>query len=251
MKNYQDAYGQVLLSVYNGDDNFEIIEREDGYIDAGHAARYFTPYKDWHSHQRKAMRYVKGRVLDIGCGVGRHSLYLQERGYDVLGIDVSPLAIKVCTERGLKNTRIMSITQVSSKLGTFDTILMLGNNFGLFGSWKRARWLLRKFHKMTSESGRIIAETLDPYRTTEPSHFEYHKRNKNKGRMPGQVRIRIRFKKYIGNWMDYLFVSKEEMEEILTDTDWKVRKYLDSKGAAYIAIIEKVMVHDKKGKDLR
>jgi ubiquinone/menaquinone biosynthesis C-methylase UbiE len=37
------------------------------------------------------MKYVKGRrVLDIGCGVGRHALYLQNeerQGFDVLGID--------------------------------------------------------------------------------------------------------------------------------------------------------------------
>jgi cyclopropane fatty-acyl-phospholipid synthase-like methyltransferase len=39
--------------------------------------------------EKKSMGYVKGRtVLDIGCGPGRHALYLQnERGFDVLGID--------------------------------------------------------------------------------------------------------------------------------------------------------------------
>jgi 2-polyprenyl-3-methyl-5-hydroxy-6-metoxy-1,4-benzoquinol methylase len=44
----------------------------------------------------EAMQFVKGRVLDVGCGEGRHSLYLQEKWFDVLGIDISPLAIKVC-----------------------------------------------------------------------------------------------------------------------------------------------------------
>jgi 2-polyprenyl-3-methyl-5-hydroxy-6-metoxy-1,4-benzoquinol methylase len=38
------------------------------------------------------MQFVKGRVLDVGCGAGRHSLYLQEKGFDVLGTDISPLA---------------------------------------------------------------------------------------------------------------------------------------------------------------
>ena len=76
------------------------------------------------THQQQAMQHAKGRVLDIGCAVGRHALYLQEQGHDVLGIDVSPLAIKTCKLRGLKNVRIIPITQASqNKLGTFDTLL--------------------------------------------------------------------------------------------------------------------------------
>ncbi|NQT82293.1 class I SAM-dependent methyltransferase, partial [bacterium] len=79
------------------------------------------------------MRLARGKVLDIGCGAGRNSLYLQQKGLDVLGIDLSPLAIMVCQLRGFKKARVMSITEVDSRLGTFDTIVMYGNNFGLFG----------------------------------------------------------------------------------------------------------------------
>jgi len=78
------------------------------------------------------MRYAKGRILDIGCGGGRISLYFQRKGSDVLGIDVSPLAIKVCKLRGLRKARVMSITGVSPRLGKFDTILVIGNDFGLY-----------------------------------------------------------------------------------------------------------------------
>ena len=64
---------------------------------------------------------------------------------DIVGIDHSPLAIRVCRERGVRNASVLPITQVSAnKLGMFDTIVMTGNNFGLVGSRKRARWLLRR-----------------------------------------------------------------------------------------------------------
>jgi len=33
------------------------------------------------------------RILDVSCGIGRHSIPLAERGYDVLGLDLSPLFI--------------------------------------------------------------------------------------------------------------------------------------------------------------
>ncbi|MEW5759656.1 MAG: hypothetical protein AB1779_02695, partial [Candidatus Thermoplasmatota archaeon] len=93
--------------------------------------------------------------------------------------------------------------------------------------------------RITSENGRIIAESIDPYKTEKPEHLEYHKFNKRRGRMPGQARIRIRYKKYVTPWFDYLLVSKEEMKSILRATRWRIKKFIGSKGSPYITIIEK------------
>ena len=106
-------------------------------------------------------------------------------------------------------------------------------------NFRKAQRLLRKFHKMTSEHALIIATTRNPYKTDDPVHLEYHKSNKRKGRMGGQVRIRSRFRQYIGRWFDYLLVSEEEMKEILLNTGWRVRDFLDSENSNYLAIIEK------------
>jgi len=241
LKSHQDAHGHAFMDYLKGKGGFEIVERDDGYFDVSGGPRlYFTEYKEWAEHEKEAMKYVRGKVLDIGCGAGRHVLYLQNKGFDVLGIDISPLAIKVCKLRGLKKAKVLSITQISSKLGKFDTILMMGNNFGLFGNPKRARWLLKKFHKITKEKGRIIAETRDPYKTDNPDHISYHEWNRKRARLPGQVRIRIRYKKYVTPWFDYLFVSKEELKEILAGTGWKPVKFIDSRAGLYIAVIDKM-----------
>jgi len=40
-----------------------------------------------------ASRVAPGPALDIGCGTGTNALWLAQRGFDVLGVDVSPLAI--------------------------------------------------------------------------------------------------------------------------------------------------------------
>jgi hypothetical protein len=164
---------------------------------------------------------------------------LQKIGHDVLGIDSSPLAIKVCKLRGLKQARVMPIEELDFKPSSFDTVIMLGSNFGLFGSFEKARRLLKKLHKMTSKNGLIIASTRDTYKTDIADHLEYHKRNKEKGRMPGQLRVRIRFRKCVGRWFDYLIVSKKEMEQIFKGTGWKIREFIDSGNSAYIAAIEK------------
>ncbi|MFQ5758429.1 MAG: class I SAM-dependent methyltransferase [Candidatus Bathyarchaeia archaeon] len=241
LKPEEDAYGQEVWAYYQGREVSEIVERDDGYFRASGGAKiYFSEYEDWNPIEKRAMGYVKGRVLDIGCGAGRHSLHLQKKGFDVVGIDISLLAIKVCKLRGLKKAKVMSIEEVDFKTNSFDTIIMMGGNFGLFGSFKQARRLLKRFHKMTSENALIIADTRDPYKTDNPAHLEYHRLNKEKGRMGGQVRIRIRFRKYVGRWFDYLMVSKEEMKGILKETGWNVKEFIDSEDSGYLAIIGKV-----------
>ena len=238
----QDAYGHLLLDYHNGRENVEIVEREDGFIDISRFGplNYFAEYEDWAEHQKLAMAYATGRVLDIGCGAGRHCLYLQEQGHDVLGTDISPLAIQTCQHRGLKNALVMPVTQVSSKIGTFGTILMMGHNFGLVGNYKRAKWLLRRFAAMTTDTAKIIAETLNPYQTEEPCHLAYHQFNRDRGRMSGQLRLRIRYRQYITPWFDYLFVSKTEMEDILDGTSWRVERYIDAANTpTYVAILTK------------
>lgn len=240
LKDYQDAHGHEIYDYLNGRGGYEIVERDDGYVDdSGGAKDYFAEYKDWPPHQKKAIQYARGRVLDIGCGAGRCLLYLQQKGLDVMGIDISPLAVKVCKRRGIQNVGVLSITQVSSKLGVFDTIIMFGNNFGLFANCDRARRFLKRFHKVTSAKARIIAESGDPYQTNMPEHLQYHKLNRKRGRMPGQVRIRVRYKKYVTPWFDYLLVSKNEMADILNGTGWRIEQLFVSTWAPYAVVIGK------------
>ena len=243
LQDRHDAFGHEIYDYLNssgGRGIVEICERDDGYIDVSSGTEmYFSEYKDWPAFEKEAMEYARGRVLDIGGGAGRHSLYLQGKGLEVLAIDNSPLAIEVCKMRGLRNTRVISINQINSTLGIFDTVLMMGNNFGLFGSFDGARRLLRRFSKITSENGRIIAQTNDVYKTDAPEHLDYHEFNRKRGRMAGQIRLKVRYKTYATPWFDYLMVSKEEMENILDGTDWKVNVFVDSDGPVYTAIIDK------------
>ena len=239
LKAEEDAFGQAFLATYKGAEVEQIIERDDGYVNSDSTKGYFSGYEAWPQDEQKAMEFVKGRVLDIGCGAGRHSLYLQNKGFNVFGIDNSPLAIKVCKLRGLKKAKVMPLEEVNFKPNTFDAILMMGNNFGLFGNPKKAKRLLRRFHKITTNDALIITTSNDPYKTDNLAHLQYHKMNKRKGRMGGQVRIRVRYQKYKGRWFYFLMVSKEEMAQILSNTGWKVQEFLDRGTSYYTAIIKK------------
>lgn len=113
LKDYQDAFGHAILDYHKGTRNFEIVERDDGYIDSAPVETYFSKYKDWPKIYKEAMGYVNRKVLDIGCGAGRHLIYLQEKRINGTGIDISPLAVKVCKMRGIKNVKNIPITKVS------------------------------------------------------------------------------------------------------------------------------------------
>jgi SAM-dependent methyltransferase len=243
IKPEQDAYGQELLAFMQGEEVHEIIEREDRFIDASSdsPAVYFSEFSDWPKIEQEAIQYAQGRVLDVGCGAGRVCLYLQEKGLEVLGIDNSPLAIEVCKQRGVENLSLTPLSQVSSRLGIFDTVIMFGNNFGLFESFAKAGHRLRKFIRLTSPQARILAESNDIYQTEDPDHLAYQAFNRQRGKMPGQIRLRVRHRKTIGRWFDYLMVSKDEMQTIVEGTGWQIEGFIDtSESPIYITVLKKI-----------
>jgi SAM-dependent methyltransferase len=233
-----DAFGHALLDHLEGRAGHEVIERSDGYIDVSAGTdTYFAEPTD---QQRLVAEQAIGRVLDVGCGAGRYALYLQEHGREVVGIDVSPLAIEVCRRRGLRDARVMSVEEVDASLGRFDTVVMLGNNLALLGSAARAKRILRRLHRVVVPGGRLIGETLDPYMSGDPNHLSYHAENRSKGRMGGQIRMRVRYRKYKSPWFDYLFTSREELEGLLAGTGWRLREIIAESGPGYAVHIERV-----------
>jgi SAM-dependent methyltransferase len=236
-----DAFGEELWAQFKTGQSYELVERDDGLVGIAPPARYFNDYDLWSENEKEAIKFVKGRTLDIGCGAGRVALYLQKQGLPATGVDISPLAVKICRLRGLKDARQLSIDSIGKlDRNSFDTVVMFGNNFGLLGSPLRAKQFLKQLYKITTPVGQIVAEAADPYRTKEPVHKAYHQLNKRRGRLPGQLRIRIRFADKIGPWMDYLFVSRAEMKRILKGTGWRMARVIDSNRPAYIVILRKI-----------
>jgi SAM-dependent methyltransferase len=239
VKPERDAYGQEMWACYKGISTYEVVEREDGLIDLGAASLYFCEYNDWPVHEREAILRARGRVLDIGCGAGRVSLYLQRRGHPVAAIDNSPLVVKVARLRGVKSVRLLAIGDIGTLKGPFETIVMYGNNFGLFGSMGRARRLLAAMNRITSANATILASVTDPHKTRDPIHLTYQQRNRSRGRMSGQIRMRIRYRQFCGEWFDYLFASAAELREILQKTAWTLADVVASGGPGYVAVLTK------------
>jgi SAM-dependent methyltransferase len=238
---HDDAYGEALRAYHETGESFEVVERDDGFVGSpGDPALYFSDPDEWAAHERAALDRAEGRVLDVGCGAGRHALYLQERGHDVVGIDVSPGAVAVSRDRGV-DARECDIADVRDlDAGTFDTVVMGGNNFGLVGTRATAPHIFGGLAAVTSNDARILAETSDVHATEDPDHLAYHEFNRERGRLPGALRIRVRYRRHATPWFDYLMVSPEELRAVLEPTVWELVDVFEAdEGTQYYADLRK------------
>jgi SAM-dependent methyltransferase len=216
----------------------EVVERDDGCVFTSEPDYYVAPFRSWWPQERRAMRFVRGRVLDLGCGAGRVGLHLQNRGHEVVGIDVSPLAVQIARQRGLADVRLGTLHSGVRGDERFDTILLLGNNLGLLAGEERGRRVLRKLARVASDEGRILAGSYDPYDGASELARRYHARNRERGRMGGVERLRVRYRQYATPWYDVLFASREEVVRLAQGTGWVANRFVDEDGAGYVAVLD-------------
>ena len=239
MADFKDTFGKALVAHHRGEPADHVIERDDGLIDEIDTGIYFLEYDDWPEFEKEAMLEAKGRVLDVGCGAGRAAVWVQERGHDVVGIDVSPLALEVSRLRGVRDCRLMDVRELDFPDGAFDTVLMLGNNLGIGGDAGQTRRILESLHRITADEGIVIAETRDPLKTDDPAHLAYHERNRGMNRPPGLVKIRIGFGGKFDDRFEFLLLGEEGLAELLEPTGWSISRVYGSGGATFVAILSK------------
>ena len=236
-----DVFGHALLDWAKGGMIPEIVEREDGFTQVGAGPEvYLSTPNEWPTAERQALRHLRGRVLDVGCGAGRVALALQERGLDVVGLDWSQRAVQAAKILGVKDVRRGSIEHLERSVGDFDCIVLFGNNFGLFGTPERAQELLSEWAPRAKPGARIFVESTSAYFGGAPGFDRsYYRRNRERGLPPGSVRLRYRYEGLTGDWFTWLFVSPSELRTVLWGTGWHQTRLLSSgPGDPYVAILE-------------
>lgn len=107
-------------------------------------------------------------ILDLGCGRGRHSITLAERGYNVLGVDLSKAVInkasEIANDRGLENLRF-EIGDMRRPLDkTFDAVVNLFTSFGYFLRDNENARVVQSVEQMLNKDGAFILDYLNAYK---------------------------------------------------------------------------------------
>ena len=236
-----DTFGRAVWDWARGGRAPEIIERDDGYFEEGAGPEvYLSSFSRWPRAERRATREMRGRVLDVGCGAGRVALELQARGQDVVGLDASSYAVRAARLRGVTTVWRKSLDDVASRIREFDSIVMFGNNFGLFATPERAKECLSEWAQTAKPDTRLFVESTSAYGGGAPGiDRTYYRRNREQGRPSGELRARYRYDGAVGGWFTWLFVSRAELGAIVRGTGWHVERVFGSQlSEPYVAMLE-------------
>ncbi len=155
----KDLFGKALLDYQNGRYTEDIITSTNISEEDDLPLPYlFREFKEMPKLEQKALKLAKGRVLDVGCGAGSHSLYLQEKGLQVKAIDISKGAIEVAKQRGVLHAEVKNILDESEK---FDTILLLMNGTGIFQELVGVSKYLTHLKSLLNPNGQILIDSSD------------------------------------------------------------------------------------------
>ena len=157
----KDLFGKAIYDYQiNNHPEDLITETSISEPDEMSVAYLFRNYMEMPEIEQKALTLSNGRVLDVGCGAGSHSLYLQkEKLLEVMSIDISAHAVEACRLRGLKSVLIMDVMDLKKE--RFDTILLLMNGTGIFGKLSKVTDYLQQLKSLLNPGGQILIDSSD------------------------------------------------------------------------------------------
>ncbi len=158
----KDLFGKAILDYQTNNSPEDLVtETSISEADEMPVSYLFRTYNEMPVLEQKALQLAKGNVLDVGCGAGSHALALQnERNLEVTAIDISENAVKACQLRGIENVKVANILDLDVE-NKFDTILLLMNGTGIFGTLKETDKYLQKLKSLLKEEGQILIDSSD------------------------------------------------------------------------------------------
>ena len=158
----KDLFGTAILDFQTNNFPQDLItETTISEEDEMSVAYLFRDFSGMPILEQKALLLAKGKVLDVGCGAGSHSLYLQnEKKLAVTAIDISEKAVEACKLRGVSNVKVEDLLHFETD-EKFDTIILLMNGTGIFGKLENVPNYLQKLKSLLAENGQILIDSSD------------------------------------------------------------------------------------------
>lgn len=156
-----DIFGEAIRAYYFQQDPENIIVHSPDFDDDIIPVPYlFRNQEEMPPIEQIALSHCRGKVLDVGCGAGSHSLYLQDiRKLDVTALDSSVGATEVCRLRGIMDVQHASFSQFRSE--PYDTLLFLMNGTGFIGRLNQIDAFFAKIKELLHPEGQVLIDSSD------------------------------------------------------------------------------------------
>ena len=184
--------------------------------------------------EQRALSMASGRILDVGAGAGCHSLVLQERGEDVLSIDISPLSCEAMEARGLRQVRCIDLFD-PRLTGPFDTILMLMNGTGIVGRLKNMPDFLQRIQQLLAPGGQLLIDSSDLRYLYQNDDGTYD--IDPLGPYYGEVDYQMVFRKVKGEPFDWLYVDFQTLSMLCQNNSLQCELVAEGEHYDYLARI--------------
>jgi SAM-dependent methyltransferase len=187
---------------------------------------FFRTEEEMPDIELEAMDLCEGRVLDVGGGAGSHALILQERGFDVVAIDISAAATAIMKTRGVNHTVTGDIYSYQAE--KFDTLLFLMNGIGLTGTLDGFKDFLAHARSLLNEGGQLLFDSSDIsylYEGTTLPTDKYY----------GEVAYQYVYKHEKGEWFNWLYIDPQLLKKISKETGWECHLLFDDGQDQYLA----------------
>jgi SAM-dependent methyltransferase len=226
-----DLFGKAILDYQTNNAPEDIItETSISEPDEMWVAYLFREFRKMPKLEQKALQLSFGKILDVGCGAGSHSLYLQEKGFDVMSIDISENAIKACKLRGLKNAKVLDILdfETDNHLNKFDTILLLMNGTGIFKTISESYKYLQKLKSLLAPNGQILIDSSDII-------YMYDKEDVPTKTYYGELEFTISYKNEVEIPFSWLYLDSNLLKKLADENGFECQIIQKGKHFDYLA----------------
>lgn len=102
------------------------------------------------------------RILDLACGKGRHSIYLNKKGFDVVGVDLSQNSIDEANKHANSTLHFSQMDMRNLHCTEpFDFVMNLFTSFGYFAHKSENIQVLEGVHKILNPKGIVVIDFLN------------------------------------------------------------------------------------------
>lgn len=175
------------------------------------------------------------RIIDLACGKGRHSIFLNKLGYDVLGLDLSPQSI--AHNQSLENERLhFKIHDMRHEISgpKADAVFNLFTSFGFFEKDEDDRKVFHSVAKALKKNGYFVLDFLNA-KVVEENLIPHSEENK------GGILFKIKRKvenHFIIKEIDFALNGKNYhfFEKVKLHTPEKIMAYAEEAGLKRVKI---------------